>query len=48
MVIEGANIPQSPQKQLVIDLPESAVLEISLGVPEVTLKFSDGTTKLLL
>ena len=41
-------VPQSPQNELVIDLPESAVLEISLGVPLRILKFDTGTTMLLL
>lgn len=40
------NLPQSAQKQLVICLPVSAVLEISLGVPAVTLKLALGTTML--
>jgi hypothetical protein len=39
-----ADKPQSPQKQLVMDFPLSAVLEISLGVPCRSLKFVEGTT----
>ncbi len=37
-------IPQSGQKQLVICLPVSAILEISFGVPCVTLKLALGRT----
>jgi len=41
-------LPQSPQKWFVMGLPPSAVLEMVLGVPEVTLKPSAGTTMLVL
>lgn len=44
----GSNLPQSGQKQLVMLLPPSAILEISLGVPCSTLKLGPGTTMLLL
>jgi hypothetical protein len=43
----GHDLPQSGQKQLVMDLPLSAILTISFGVPCVTLKLALGTTKLL-
>lgn len=45
---ESKYLPQSGQKQLVMVFPLSATLEISLGVPVVTLKSELGTTKLLL
>ena len=44
---EASNSPQSPQKQLVMGLPVSAILLISLGVPFVILKLDEGTTMLL-
>ena len=40
------NVPHSGQKQLVIELPLSAVLEITFGVAPVTVKFALGTTML--
>jgi hypothetical protein len=41
------HLPQSPQKQLVMDLPLAAVKLISFGDP-VTLKAALGTTMLWL